>query len=191
MTWLAVIPLKGSGERKTRLADRLDAAARRKLSQRLFDHVAGVLRGHPAISDVALLSDMRPGGWEGTFFLDRGRGLNAELSSLVETVKSGPLLVIHADLPLITSQDVAALLAAAGQGCAIAPDRAGSGTNALALRDPAVFAFAFGAGSCARHAEASNGHARIVMRPGLGLDIDTPEDLDAAIALGFSPTAPA
>lgn len=185
MTWLAVIPLKGGGERKTRLAKRLDAAERRKLSQCLFDHVAGVLRGHPAISEVALLSDVRPGGWGGTFYFDQGRGLNVELSSLVEAVKPALLLVIHADLPLVAPQDIAALLADAGEGCAIAPDREGGGTNALALRDPSGFEFAFGAGSFARHAKASNGGARIVTRPGLGLDIDTPEDLDAAIALGW------
>lgn len=186
MTWLAVVPLKGRGERKTRLAERLSADERRQLSERLFDHVVGVLRGHPAISAVALLSDLCPEGWRGSFFLDEGRGLNIELSSLVAALKPGPLLVIHADLPLVLPQDISALLARARQGCAIAPDREGTGTNAIALRNPSDFGFAFGPGSFARHLSAADCRAGTVLRRGLALDIDTPDDLDAAIALGFS-----
>lgn len=187
MTWMAVIPLRGRGERKTRLAARFDAEQRRQLSQKMFGHVAAVLRDNPVISDVALLSDVRPEKWESPFIRDEGRGLNVELSSLAEAFGPRPLLVIHADLPLVSPDDIAVLLEEAGGGCAIAPDRVGTGTNAVALHDPSGFAFAFGPDSFARHLAAAQGQARVVARPGLGLDIDTPDDLDAAIALGFSP----
>lgn len=185
MSWQAIVPLKGHGERKTRLAGRLSADERHRLGQRLFDHVMGVLRSHDAISHITLLSDLCPGGWQELFFPDQGRGLNVELSSFVETMRPGPLLVIHADLPLLLRQDVTLLLAQAEQGCAIAPDLHGSGTNAIALHDPSDFMFAFGPDSFARHRAAAE-DARIVVRRGLGLDIDTPDDLDSAIALGFS-----
>jgi 2-phospho-L-lactate guanylyltransferase len=187
VTWLAVIPLKGRGERKTRLAGRLDEVQRRRLSQALFEHVSKVLRASPAIAEVALLSDARPSDWEGGFFLDEGRGLNAELDLLAKAIGPRPLLVIHADLPLLSAEDIAVLLAEAEAGCAIACDREGRGTNAVALHDPSGFHFAFGPESFARHLAATKRRARVVRRLGLGLDIDTPDDLDAATALGFAP----
>lgn len=191
MRWMAIVPFKGQGSRKTRLAARLDEEQRRRLSESFFAHVVEVLRSCPAICEVGLLSHARPPAWPGPFFQDEGRGLNAELGAAVKSLRPRPLLVIHADLPLLTHEDVTALLAEAEAGCAIAPDREGSGTNAIALRDAAGFNFAFGIGSFARHLLAAEGRARIVRRAGLGLDIDTPDDLDAAIASGISvdPTA--
>jgi 2-phospho-L-lactate/phosphoenolpyruvate guanylyltransferase len=186
VTWTAVIPLKGPGEGKTRLAGRLGPKERRQLVQQLFRHVANVLRQSPAVSKIVLLSDLRPDHWTGDFVADQARGLNQELQSLAEMLRGRPTLIIHADLPLISPDDIAALLADPLEGCAIAPDREGTGTNALALRDPSGFAFAFGVDSFARHLEAAQGGARVVARKGLGLDIDTPDDLDAAMALGFS-----
>jgi 2-phospho-L-lactate guanylyltransferase len=162
----------------------LDAGQRRLLSQRLFAHVAGVLHDSPDIAAVALLSDEPLEGWDGRFFLDEGRGLNAELDAAAAALGRGSMLVIHADLPLLAAEDIAVLLAQAADGCALAPDRAGSGTNAVALHDPSGFMFGFGPGSFARHLVAAQGRARVVERIGLGLDIDVPEDLDAAIALG-------
>jgi 2-phospho-L-lactate guanylyltransferase len=186
MTWTAVILLKGRGERKTRLAGRLNEEQRRALSHRMFDHVAGILLSHPDVSEVALLSDVRPHGWTRRFIPDEGRGLNAECEALARLLGPRPMLFIHADLPLLSAEDVAVLLAEAAGGCAIAPDRQASGTNAIALHDPVGFPFAFGPNSFARHLATTEGRAHVVKRLGLGLDIDTPDDLDAAIALGFS-----
>jgi 2-phospho-L-lactate guanylyltransferase len=185
VSWTAVIPFKGSAERKTRLGNRLGMEERQRLSQELFEHVASVLRRVPSLRDVALLSDVRPEEWRGPFILDEGRGLNAELSALVELRRPTRLLVIHADLPLLSVDDIAALIAGDGAGCAIAPDRHGAGTNALALVEPSGFDFAFGPNSFTRHCAAAKGQARVVTRLGLGLDIDTAADLDAAISAGF------
>jgi len=63
-----------------------------------------------------------------------------------------------------------------GRHCAIACDRHGIGTNAIAIADGRNFRFAFGWASFARHlTEGGTGCARIV-RPGLACDIDTPAD---------------
>jgi 2-phospho-L-lactate guanylyltransferase len=70
---------------------------------------------------------------------------------------------------------------------AIAPDRAGTGTNGLALRPPDAIPFHFGAGSRAAHAaaaEAANVPLTVVERPGLAFDLDTPEDLRGWLASG-------
>lgn len=186
MTWTALIPLKGSGERKTRLAGRLNEAQRRALSHELFQHVASVLNRSSELSEVMILSDVRPDDWGGPLIFDEGRGLNAELQALASTFRSRRLLVIHADLPLVSTEDIATLLAGAEDGCAIAPDRRDSGTNAIALRDAAGFRFCFGPDSFMRHHDASQGRACVVRRLGLSLDIDTPDDLEAAVALGVA-----
>ena len=63
----------------------------------------------------------------------------------------------------------------------IAPDEAGTGTNALYVRPPALLAFEYGETSCPRHlAQARKRNARIetVDRPGLRFDLDTPDDLE-------------
>jgi 2-phospho-L-lactate guanylyltransferase len=114
---------------------------------------------------------------------DLGRGLNAELAALRDAI-TGPLLVVHGDLPLLGVEDVSALLAAAQvAGVALAPDRHGLGTNAVALREGADFGFAFGEGSLARHKLAPG--AVTVSRTGLACDVDTPADLDAVLAAGW------
>jgi len=77
---------------------------------------------------------------------------------------------------------VAALLALAERPpvAVLAPDRHGTGTNALLLRPPAALPFAFGVGSLARHravARARGLLSRSYDAPGTALDLDTPADL--------------
>ena len=63
----------------------------------------------------------------------------------------------------------------------IAPDEAGTGTNALFVRPPTLLAFAFGEASCRRHLEqarALGAGIERVERPGLRFDLDTPNDLE-------------
>ena len=70
---------------------------------------------------------------------------------------------------------------------AIAPDRAGTGTNGLALRPPDAIALRFGVGSFEAHrAEAEGAGVPLaeVHRPGLAFDLDTPADLARWIELG-------
>jgi 2-phospho-L-lactate guanylyltransferase (CobY/MobA/RfbA family) len=95
---------------------------------------------------------------------------------------------LAADLPAVTSRDIDALIEACPpHGLAIARARDG-GTNGLALRPANVIVPSFGSpGSAAVHATlAAAVEARAVMvdRPGLALDLDTPDDLTAALATG-------
>ncbi len=73
----------------------------------------------------------------------------------------------------------AALLRA--NGFAIAPDTAGTGTNALCLVSPQVFRFQFGLDSQRLHleeAERAGLSPQVVSLPGLAFDVDSPADLD-------------
>ena len=182
MSWTALIPIKGTAERKTRLAHRLPGDHRIMLTECLLAHAISVLNECSAIADIRLLSDMQVAAWNRPIEPDEGEGLNAELRRLAGRWDSGRLLVLLPDLPFLTADDISALLAGAEGGCAIAPDRHGRGTNAIALTDPCGFPFSFGDDSFANHLYGSGGAAAVVRRAGLAFDIDVPEDLDEAIA---------
>jgi 2-phospho-L-lactate guanylyltransferase len=185
MRWTALIPLKGGAKRKSRLAPCLSPAERAALSDRMVRHVCAVLGEVPSIGRTLLLSPQPIAdipGWH----CDKGTGLNDALNDALGALGL-PLLVLHADLPLLRPEDVAALLnAAEAQGIAIAPDRHGGGTNAIAIADAAAFRFAFGNASFLRHVKEAGARAAVLTLAGLSLDVDTPDDLHAAIALGFA-----
>jgi 2-phospho-L-lactate/phosphoenolpyruvate guanylyltransferase len=91
-------------------------------------------------------------------------------------------LVLTADLPLAAPADIAAVLAAAppAPSAVLVPSRDGTGTNAMLLRPPSALTPELGVGSLARHlAQVARRGLEVARceRPGLALDIDTPEDL--------------
>jgi 2-phospho-L-lactate guanylyltransferase len=182
MNWTAIVPVKQGAARKSRLAEHLSADDRSRLSDWLVAHVLESLRAAPSIGRAIILS-AAPHGASAEWHRDLGRGMNAELAAMSRISR---LVVVHGDLPLVVADDIEALIEAAAQGVAIAPDRHGTGTNALAIADNRVFAFAFGEDSCRRHRDAAGGNATIVNRPGLAIDIDTPDDLACARAAGFA-----
>lgn len=184
--WHAVVPVKPVAERKTRLHGSLSPDAITDLTRRMLGHVLRVAQATEAIGSVTLLAAERFDGWTGHWFPDPGTGLNAALAAVAGAVPER-MVVLHADLPALSADDVAALVSAAeAGGSAISPERRGAGTNALALHDARGFAFAFGPGSFALH-RAALPECRIVDRPGLALDIDLPEDVELAVRLGHLP----
>ncbi len=91
------------------------------------------------------------------------------------------ILVIAADLPWVSPSDIIALVLAAGPDTLVlAPSRDGMGTNALLVPPGVHVRPAYGEGSRAAHRrEAHRLGLRLaeVVRPGLGFDVDRPEDL--------------
>jgi 2-phospho-L-lactate guanylyltransferase len=175
--WTALVPLAPPGARKKRLHACLDAAQRDLLALSMLDHVGGVLAAEPRISRRTLVSAAPVAGWDRIG--DEGGGLNHALEVARRSLTRGPLLVIHADLPRLDEQDIAALLdAAEALGAAIAPDRYGTGTNALALAGDPQIEFRFGHGSFAAH-RTSLPCAAIVWRRGMAEDLDAPADYEA------------
>jgi 2-phospho-L-lactate guanylyltransferase len=181
--------MKAAGKRKTRLSGLLCAIGREELSEILFCHVVRTLHDCSQIARVMILSDGPPLMGATDWVADKGAGLNAELERVRTRIDEGPLLIIHADLPLLETADLDALLAAAEGAVAIAPDSHGTGTNALALGTSRELKLCFGRDSFARHHAQVPDAIIITGRPGLALDVDTADDLDKAISLGFvSPT---
>jgi 2-phospho-L-lactate/phosphoenolpyruvate guanylyltransferase len=186
--WTAIVPLNLGRERKSRLAAFFSLRQRDMLADVMAAHVLHCLAQMEVIDTIIALSPKPPPDHGCSWRRDEGRGLNAELEALRLTMPATPIVVIHGDLPLLKPEDVDFLLAAAdASGLALAPDRHETGTNAVALAAGKAFAFAFGAGSFARHCGGLAVAAAIVRRPGLALDVDTPADLAAARDAGFAP----
>jgi 2-phospho-L-lactate/phosphoenolpyruvate guanylyltransferase len=175
----AVVPMKSMDLAKSRLAVELDSAGRHALARQMLDHVLNTLR-EAGLTSVRVASG------------DQGTGdLNADVTAAARLAQEGgatDLLLVMADLPYLTTADVAALLDAGRKNVAtklvVIAEAKDGGTNALLLRPPTVLEFAF-----ATHRPSSKLHAEaarkagiepvIVRRPGLARDIDTPADLAA------------
>jgi 2-phospho-L-lactate guanylyltransferase len=93
------------------------------------------------------------------------------------------ILIISADTPLTTPRELDCIVAAGRENqIVLVPDRDENGTNALLLSPPTLMLPEFGERSFTRHTERAEdlGIKPAVLRlPGLGLDIDDPEDLEA------------
>lgn len=191
-TAVAVVPLRDGRSGKTRLSAVLGAEDRARLVAALARHVVTTLAEADGVSRVVVISaDVAFA--RAALVTVRGpvevvqqppdrRGLNAAIAFGRDGVAARPstrLLVAHADLPALAPDDVVALLAQPGP-VTIAPDRAGTGTNALVLdRAAAEFTFRFGVGSLAAHRQeaARRGWTpALVTRTGTAVDLDTPED---------------
>jgi 2-phospho-L-lactate guanylyltransferase len=186
MTIWAVVPIKAPEQCKTRLSPVLSDRARQDLAGSMLRHVVLAAQNVSAIDKVFVLGPALHGVPPATPLLaDPGLGLNAALASTMRAVASdvSRLIVIAADLPAVTPDDIAALACLDPETAAIAPDRAGHGTNALSLPLALTrnFTFHFGSNSFNLHCqEIARRHCRlhIIRSNSLALDIDEPADLD-------------
>jgi len=190
-TWV-VIPVKPPAGAKTRLAGALSAPEREDLVRTMLAHVVSEVR-QSRVDKLLILGPSRLGLPENVPLLaDPGTGLNPALQSVLPQIEANRLIVLHADLPGITSAEID-LLADAPEGViAIGPDRHGKGTNALSLPLPHAkdFTFAFGPDSYAKHVAEANRlgiEIRTIRSAGLERDVDEPEDLADAARMTGSP----
>lgn len=186
--WL-LVPVKPFGEGKSRLAAVLAQEARAALSREMLARVldqaqaAQVLAGTIVISrDQNALAQARLAGVES--IPETGQDLNlALIEASQQAMRHGTeaILVLPADLPLVTAADIRQLytLGATQAGVVIAPSPDG-GTNALLLRPPHAIQFSFGRDSFARHhqlAATAGVPVQVFASPTLAFDVDRPEDL--------------
>src|SRR6185437_5448262 len=100
------------------------------------------------------------------------------------------LAALTADLPAVSPAELAAALRAAGAApglAAFVPDAAGVGTTLYAVPPGGEFRPLFGGASRARHAAAGAIELDPGAFTGLRRDVDTPDDLREALALGVGP----
>jgi len=188
---VAVVPVKPLRRGKSRLANVLTVGERTQLNRYLFTHTLEVLQQVPAIErtlvvsrDSAALALARDHGAH-TLQEQSNSQLNLALKRATMMLRAsgvGALLILPADLPLLTPEDVRALLDALppAPGVALAPNATGKGTNGLAVRPPGAIEYAYGPNSFTRHltlAQKAGAAVAVINRPGLARDLDWPEDL--------------
>jgi len=185
MLW-TLIPAKSFSQSKRRLTELLGEADCARLSAALLSHTVRVARQALVERPVIVVTpDREVAGVAIAAGADRAimvtsSGLNAQLSEAAQQIPAeDDLLVVHGDLPLLHSGDILATIATQGP-VVIAPDHAGTGTNALLQRTP-TRQFAFGPGSCTQHdtwARERGLTPAYVYREGLARDLDDPADFE-------------
>jgi 2-phospho-L-lactate guanylyltransferase len=112
------------------------------------------------------------------------RGINQALAHALDSLSPKPdaVVVVLADVPLISPDDVrAAITALPERGLAICPSH-DNGTSLLAMRPAGLIPFRFGPKSFSLHkreAAALGVPAEVLRIDSLARDIDTPDDLRA------------
>lgn len=185
MNVLAAVPVKRFFVAKRRLSSILDAAARARLGRDLAAHTITTVE-KAGLDVVPLASDEEVAAWLSGMgwspMVDRAEGLDAAAHDATVRARSEgrPWMIVHADLPLVTPEDIRTAAAVLENGGSpIAPSDDG-GTSLIGGHGP--FRFSYGPGSFHRHL-ARAVEPVVIVRRGLALDLDGPRDFEAAASL--------
>ena len=191
MTIWAIVPVKPLRLGKSRLSGVLSDSERADLNRMFLEQTLEVLRNTPPISqtivisrDPAALAIARELGAR-TVLEDGTPDMNSALTRatmLARNYATRGVLVLPADLPLLTKDDVLDFIGHLQKSpcVVISPDRHENGTNALLMSPGGLIKYDFGNGSFAKHCElarAIGAKLEIVRNEHIELDLDTPADL--------------
>lgn len=188
----AIVPAKPFYRAKTRLSKVLHSGERASLVRMMLSHTLDTLSTIERISGVVVISTDRAihdaaREKDAIALVETTSGLNQALRQACMWLsierQAGAVLILPADLPLVTEFDIESILDLAFEDACvvIAPDRRNEGTNALLLRPPQVIEPAFGPGSFERHRTLATDQGvpvRAYRSTTLALDIDLPDDLN-------------
>ena len=192
----AVVPVKNLGDVKQRLAGILGQPERTALFRAMLEDVLEALSGASSLAGIALVTRDEEAialaeryGAECLIEPEnRGHTAAVELAARALADRgAGALLQVPGDIPRVTSEEIESVIAAHAPAPAvtIAPSRDFRGSNAVLCSPPDGFPFRFGDDSFYPHLAAARAIAiepTVVELPGIGLDIDTPDDLEAFLA---------
>ncbi|MEV1049374.1 2-phospho-L-lactate guanylyltransferase [Streptomyces sp. NPDC049916] len=196
--WSLVVPLKPLARAKSRLGRAVGEAARPRLALAFAQDTVAAALTCARVRDVVVVTDDVAAGRALSALGARivadapGAGLNAALAHGARQVRGRrpavSVAALNADLPALRTGELARVLDfASAFPRAFLRDAAGIGTTFLSAARGAEFRPAFGGPSAARH--LATGAVEIAL-PGLDSvrgDVDTGEDLRAALALGVGP----
>ena len=192
MTLWAIVPVKPLRRGKSRLAGTLSEDERTELNRSLLQNTLKTFSDLKEVEEVLVISRdpqalaiARHYGAR-TVREDGQPELNTALKRatvIAQVYAPRGVLILPADLPLVTREDLVTLINRAGDppSVVIAPDRHGTGTNALLISPLGLIEYDFGDNSFQRHcqrAQEAGARLEIVNLPTLGLDLDLPEDLE-------------
>ena len=196
MTIGAVLPVKNLDCAKQRLSGLLSGAARRALCRAMIEDVLETLSRASGLTEVVVVTrDAAARALAGRYGArvltePSNAGQTAAVTRAARALADAGvdgLLQVPGDVPAARIQEIESVLRAHGQAPAVTlvPARDRRGTNCVLCSPPDALPFAFGGDSFPRHRDAARARGivpRVVHLPGLGLDIDTPDDLRAFLA---------
>lgn len=189
----AVLPVKNFENAKQRLADTLSPDERRALFALMVEDVLATLTAVDRLAGILVVTREPQAGrlaesYGARVLIETANAGHTEASTLGARTLAGEgavgMIQIPGDLPALTAEDVAAVVEPHGEAPAvtIAPSRDDLGSNAVACSPPDLLPLRFGDDSffphCAKARELGI-EPKIIRRTGLGLDIDTANDLRA------------
>jgi len=192
MTFWAIVPVKPLRRGKSRLSGILTEDERADLNRTLLQHTLQILSELKEMDEVLVVSrdpqvlTIARNYGARTVREDGQPELNTALKRatvIAQVYATRGVLVLPADLPLISREDALALVERATDQpvVVIAPDRHGKGTNALLISPAGLIEYDFGENSFQRHCDLvkkAGARLEVVNLPSLGLDLDSPEDYE-------------
>ncbi|MET9437454.1 2-phospho-L-lactate guanylyltransferase [Streptomyces sp. NPDC006551] len=196
--WSLVVPLKPLARAKSRLAAAAGARLRPRLALAFAQDTVAAALECARVRDVAVVTDDPVAAVALSALGARivpdspAAGLNAALAHGARTVRGGRpaawVAALNADLPALRPAELARVLRVAGQfPRAFLADAAGIGTTFLSAGPGVELAPAFGGASRRRHLSSGAVEIRLAGVDSVRRDVDTGEDLAAALTLGVGP----
>ncbi|WP_326687727.1 MULTISPECIES: 2-phospho-L-lactate guanylyltransferase [unclassified Streptomyces] len=195
VAWTLVVPLKPLERAKSRLAGAAAGTPLPGLALAFAQDTVRAALASPAVRRVVVVTDDALAAGELTALGARavpdapGAGLNAALTHGARVARSGDpsaaVAALNADLPALRPDELERVLNRAARfPRAFLPDAAEIGTTFLSALPPVPLSPAFGGPSRARHRASGAVELDISEVPGMRQDVDTPDDLRTALALG-------
>lgn len=192
MSLWAIVPIKPLRRGKSRLAGVLTEDERTFINYTMLGNTLKALKATPEVDNILVVSRDTSAlalarDFDAKTLQEDSSSVNLNMALKRATVvaqiyAARSILVLPADLPLLTPEGIQALIRLANNPpvVVIAPDRRHDGTNGLLISPAGLIDFQFGPGSFFRHMEQAqkyNVRVEICELPELGLDLDLPEDL--------------
>jgi 2-phospho-L-lactate guanylyltransferase len=191
------VPFKGGPQAKSRLQAHgwpgaLGAGFRLELALGFLADTVSAAAAAPSVRNIVIVSSDPAAticGPKIRMLADPGEGLNAAVEAGFAFARSlssvDPVAALTADLPCLTAVDLEFALERAGHHpLVVVPDRHGTGTTMISALPGVSVRPRFGHRSRAAHLTAGHNLLPIPQDSTLRADVDTIEDLAAAIRIG-------
>jgi len=189
MAVFVIIPVKRLDNAKSRLSSLLTDGERKQFCLKMLEEVLRTVKSTKHINQTVVVSNDPEvfhvaKNFEAAYLRERKTGLNEAISEAIGWCTergATSILVLPADIPLVTPTDLNRMLALREKASmVISQSRNGKGTNALLLTPPNACPTFYGPCSFQKHLEEASKRRISFCRfksQRIALDIDTVEDL--------------
>jgi 2-phospho-L-lactate guanylyltransferase len=189
MTVFVIIPVKRLDDAKSRLSVLLTDDERKQFCLTMLEDILRTVKSTAGIHQIVVISKAPEvsnitKNFEATYLDESKNGLNEAVSEAINWCirkEATSVLILPADIPLVTPTDLDRMLALRGKAAmVISPSKNGKGTNALLLTPPNVCETFYGPSSFQKHIEEASERKISFCKfksSRIALDIDTVNDL--------------